>query len=68
MLNTIDSRFQYQANNIFNDIKESWKEDIKNFDGTFVDWLYKNKDEVGDHFLTRVDEWCGLEEAIENPH
>lgn len=64
-IKTIDENFDYQVDEIFKKIYEDYKEQIKESNLSFSDWLWANPNELGKAFFERVDEYQGIDETIE---
>ena len=71
-IRTIESNFEYQAKQVFNDMLEEYKEEQKYREKreyeihTFAEWLWDNKAYFGEQMFTRLDEYVGIEEFTED--
>lgn len=67
----LEENFEYQAKQIFKSLKTDYEEEQKdrltsNEDiMTFSDWLWENKELLGEAFYERLDEWCGIVEITQ---
>ena len=68
MIRTIEDNFDYQANEIFQSMKEDYDNDqkdrIENDEETesFANWLWKNLPELGRLFYEKLDQYAGIDE------
>jgi hypothetical protein len=64
---TVEEYAQYQFHQIFLELLEENKEEIdEDHGGNLAAWAHRNPARVGEAFLNRVDQYCGIDEAIEN--
>ena len=67
-IRTIESDFEYQAKQTFDNMLEEYKEEQKKRKKdedeiqTFTKWLWDNKAYFGEQMFTRLDEYVGIEE------
>lgn len=69
-IRTIEDGFEYQAKSIFENLHEDYKAEMRGeLDDdiiTFADWLWNNRESLGGAFFERVDEYCGVDELVED--
>jgi hypothetical protein len=71
MIRTIEDNFDYQADQIFKELADSYKDAQENRkkEGvniqTFSDYLWENLDELGRAFFEKFDQYAGIEESTE---
>lgn len=64
---TIESNFEYQVEQIFKSMFSDYKEEMETSNQilSFSDWLWKEKEQLGETFFNKVDEFCGVDEITE---
>ena len=66
-IRTIEDGFQYQMHKALKPFVKEWKESGSNMEFDAWIWTYQAT-EFGQAVLNRIDEYCGMDEAINNPH
>lgn len=63
-IHTIDHNYQYRMHRILNKLKTDYAEDIGQKD--FGDWLWENKEILGQSVFEDMDEFAGIDDILEN--
>lgn len=63
-MRTIEDSFDYNVEQILKQAYQEYAEESTS--KSFEDWLWDNRVIVGEFFLERINEYSGIEEAINN--
>ena len=62
---TIEEGFEYQVKEILQSIFDDYRENDDVRLDSFDDWLWENKEILGEYFYEKIDSYKGIVEAIE---
>jgi hypothetical protein len=67
-IRTIESDFEYQIKEVLKNMQDDYQDYVENCEGeprSFSDWLWREEiAEFGSQVFQAVDNWCGMDELI----